>query len=168
MQLSCYRIRRRTNKYYMYIVYYGSGISITNAWLYYRRYQELRRVQQKEIMWLLCFQLSIAYDFCHSYQAVPPSKEGKTSPNSSCTSTSQTTTSTSCCSCSIQWITLWQLPRIPYLKGKNLVGQKWPNFRLVTKILSDQKFVRPKFCPTKRFVRPKFCPIHTFGNLLFL
>ena len=63
----------------MRIVYYLVGISITNAWLYYGRHQELRRVQQKEITQLLDFQLSIAYDVCHSYMAVAQAKKGRPS-----------------------------------------------------------------------------------------
>ena len=63
----------------MYIVYYLNGISLTNAWLYYPKHKELRRVQQKEIMRLLDFQLSIAYDVCHSYMAVPQAKKGRPS-----------------------------------------------------------------------------------------
>ena len=45
--LALYRIRLRTCKYYMHMIYYCMGISITNGWLLYRRYCEQKHVSNK-------------------------------------------------------------------------------------------------------------------------
>ena len=47
MLLSLYRIRLRTCKYYMHMVYYCMGISITNGWLLYQRYFEQKHGSKK-------------------------------------------------------------------------------------------------------------------------
>ena len=47
MLLALYRIRLRTCKYYMHMVYYCMGISITNGWLLYQRYCELKHGSKK-------------------------------------------------------------------------------------------------------------------------
>ena len=60
MLLALYRIRLRTCKYYMHMVYYCMGISITNGWLLYRRYCEQKHVSKKDQMDLCRLQSNIA------------------------------------------------------------------------------------------------------------
>ena len=38
MMSSTYRIRQKSNKYHMHIIYYCIGISVTNSWLIHRRH----------------------------------------------------------------------------------------------------------------------------------
>ena len=81
MLLSCYRIRRRTNKYYIHIVYYLIGISVTNSWLLYRRHQQQKNVPAKNIMRLLDFQMEIANDLRHANKPVPTTSRPKGRPS---------------------------------------------------------------------------------------
>ena len=60
MLLSLYRIRYRSNKYYMHIFFYCLGISITNGWLLYRRHMNQLRVPAKSQLKLVQFQAQIA------------------------------------------------------------------------------------------------------------
>ena len=52
MLLALYRIRLRTCKYYMHMVYYCMGISITNGWLLYQRYFEQKHGSKKRPKWI--------------------------------------------------------------------------------------------------------------------
>ena len=70
MLLSMYRIRHRSTKYYMYIVFYCIGVAVVNGWLLYRRHMTQKNVPAKNHMSLLSFQSEIAVSLC---------KAGKTS-----------------------------------------------------------------------------------------
>ena len=60
MLLALYRIRLRTCKYYMNMVFYCMGISITNGWLLYQRYCEQKHGSKKDQMDLCQFQSNVA------------------------------------------------------------------------------------------------------------
>ena len=60
MILSTYRIRQKSNKYYMHIIYYCIGISITNSWLIYHRHMTQQNISQKQQYTLIQFQSLIA------------------------------------------------------------------------------------------------------------
>lgn len=79
MLLSCYRIRRRSNKYYFHIVYYLLGISITNGWLLYKRHELQRGQPKRQISSLVEFQLSIAKSLALSNKPMPTLKRGRPS-----------------------------------------------------------------------------------------
>ncbi|MCL4142327.1 UNVERIFIED_CONTAM: hypothetical protein GTU68_050401 [Idotea baltica] len=57
MLLSQYRIRLKSNKWYMAIFYYVIKVAVTNGWLLYRRHQSLRNAK---FVSLLEFQIEIA------------------------------------------------------------------------------------------------------------
>ena len=48
MMLSTYRIRQKSNEYYMYIIYYCIGISVINSWLIYRRHMAQQNISKKQ------------------------------------------------------------------------------------------------------------------------
>ena len=56
MMLSTYRIRQKSNKYYMHIIYYCIGISITNSWLIYHRHMTQQNISRKQQYTLIQFQ----------------------------------------------------------------------------------------------------------------
>ena len=62
--LALYRIRLRTCKYYMHIIYYCMGISITNGWLLYQRYCEQKHISTKRPN--RCVSISIEHCKCSS------------------------------------------------------------------------------------------------------
>ena len=64
MLLSMYRIRHRSTKYYMYIVFYCIGVAVVNGWLLYRRHMTQKNVPAKNHMSLLSFQSEIAVSLC--------------------------------------------------------------------------------------------------------
>ena len=70
MLMSMYRIRHRSTKYYMHIVFYCIGAAVVNGWLLYRRQMTQKNVPSKNQMSLLAFQSEIAVGLC---------KAGKTS-----------------------------------------------------------------------------------------
>lgn len=70
MLLSMYRIRHRSTKYYMHIVFYCIGVAVVNGWLLYRQHMTQKNVPAKNHMSLLSFQSEIALSLC---------KAGKTS-----------------------------------------------------------------------------------------
>jgi len=88
MLLSCYRIKRRTNKYYIHIFYYLVGISLTNAWILYKRHQRQRKAAKKDIMPLINFQLEVAKGLAFVDKPVQAVKRGRPSldNDSSCAS----------------------------------------------------------------------------------
>ena len=61
MLLSLYRVRLRTCKYYMHIVYFCIGISVTNAWILYRRHCNQNCLPEKSQMDLCKFQSQVAH-----------------------------------------------------------------------------------------------------------
>ena len=48
MMLSTCRIRQKSNKYYMHIIYYCIGISITNSWFIYHRHMAQQNISKKQ------------------------------------------------------------------------------------------------------------------------
>ena len=60
MMFSIYRIRQKSNKYYMHIIHYCVGISVTNSWLMYRRYMAQQNIPKKQQYTLIQFQSLIA------------------------------------------------------------------------------------------------------------
>ena len=60
MMLSTYRIRQKSNKYYIHIIYYCIGISVTNSWLIYRRHMAQQNISKKQQYTLIQFQSLIA------------------------------------------------------------------------------------------------------------
>lgn len=64
MLLSLYRIKLKSNKWYMAIFYYLVKVAVTNGWLLYRRHHSIinRSSKKSKSMTLLEFQTSIAND----------------------------------------------------------------------------------------------------------
>ena len=60
MLLSLYRIRLRSTKYYMRIVFYCIGVAVVNGWLLYRRHCNQKSMPSKEQKTLLKFQSEVA------------------------------------------------------------------------------------------------------------
>ena len=61
MLLSLYRVRLRICKYYKHIVYYCIGISVTNAWILYRRHCNQNCLPEKSQMDECKFQSQVAH-----------------------------------------------------------------------------------------------------------
>ena len=61
MLLFLHRVRLRTCKYYMHIVYYCIGISVTDAWILYRRHCNQNCLPEKSLMDLRKFQSQVAH-----------------------------------------------------------------------------------------------------------
>ena len=83
MLLALYRVRLRSCKYYMHIVYYCIGISITNGWLMYRRHCNQDSIPKKKQMDLCSFQSSIAEALLLANKEKHSPKRGRPSKNSS-------------------------------------------------------------------------------------
>lgn len=64
MLLELYRINRRHAKWYMRIVFWILGVSVTNAWLLTREHNKLQ---------LLDFQADVAYGLLHAKKRMPSS-----------------------------------------------------------------------------------------------
>ena len=60
MLLALYRVRVRSTKFYMRIVYYCMGVAITNGWLIYRKFVDQNKILKKKQMNLCTFQSRIA------------------------------------------------------------------------------------------------------------
>ena len=60
MFLALFRVRVRSTKFQMYIVYYCVGVAITNEWLIYRRYCDQKKISKKKQIDLCTFQSRIA------------------------------------------------------------------------------------------------------------
>ena len=56
MMLSTYRIRQKSDRHYMHIIYYCIGISITNSWLIYCRHMAQQNISKKQQYKLIQFQ----------------------------------------------------------------------------------------------------------------
>ena len=85
MLLSMYRIRHRSTKYYMHIVFYCIGVYVVNGWLLYRRHMTQKNVPAKNHMSLLSFQSEIAVSLCKASKtsgetARPCGRPSSTSP----------------------------------------------------------------------------------------
>ena len=70
MMLSTYRIRQKSNNYYMHIIYYCIGIFITNSWLIYRRHMAQQNISKKQQYTLIQFQSLIANSLWQEKQPV--------------------------------------------------------------------------------------------------
>ena len=66
MLLSLYRIGHTSVKYYMHIVFYCIGISIVNAWLFYRRHCGQMDIPKKKQLTLLKFQAKSGYSLANA------------------------------------------------------------------------------------------------------
>ena len=64
MLLSLYRIRHRSTKYYMHIVFYCIGVAVVNGWLLYRRHMDQKNVPAKKQLSLLKFQTDLGESLC--------------------------------------------------------------------------------------------------------
>ena len=62
MLLSLYKIRQRTKKFYFHIVCYLLGISVTDGWLLYHRYQNQKSIPEENPLSILEFQTAVAND----------------------------------------------------------------------------------------------------------
>ena len=85
MLLSMYRIRHRSTKYYMHIVFYCIGVDVVNGWLLYRRHMTQKNVPAKNHMSLLSLQSEIAVSLCKARKtsgetARPRGRPSSTSP----------------------------------------------------------------------------------------
>ncbi|XP_065070858.1 uncharacterized protein LOC135695640, partial [Rhopilema esculentum] len=60
MLMALYRIRLRSNKYYMHIIYYCIGVSVINGWLLYRRHCMQLGIPSKDELTLIQFQSMVA------------------------------------------------------------------------------------------------------------
>ncbi|XP_028413305.1 piggyBac transposable element-derived protein 3-like [Dendronephthya gigantea] len=60
MLMALYRIKLRSTKFYMHILYYCLNLSIVNGWLLYRRHASQKNVPGKAQMDLLKFQTQVA------------------------------------------------------------------------------------------------------------
>ena len=79
MLLAMYRVRLRSCKYYVHIVYYCIGVSITNGWLMYRRYCDQKSIPKKKQLDLLDFQSSIAEALLLANKEIATPKRGRPS-----------------------------------------------------------------------------------------
>ena len=85
MLMSMYRIRHRSTKYYMHIVFYCIGVAVVNGWFLYRRHLTQKNVPRKNHMSLLMFQTEIAVGLCKAGKssaaaARPHGRPSSTSP----------------------------------------------------------------------------------------
>lgn len=85
MLMSMYRIRHRSTKYYMHMVFYCIGVAVVNGWLLYRRHMTQKNVPRKNHMSLLMFQTEIAVGLCKAGKssavaARPRGRPSSTSP----------------------------------------------------------------------------------------
>lgn len=60
MLMALYRIKLRSTKYYMHIVYYYISLSVVNGWLLYRRHCMQNNLTAKDHMSLLNFQSAVS------------------------------------------------------------------------------------------------------------
>ena len=60
MMLSTYRIRQKSNKYHMHIIYYCISISVANSWLIYHRRIAQQNISKMQQYTLIQFQSLIA------------------------------------------------------------------------------------------------------------
>ena len=60
MMLSTYRIRQKSDKHYVDVIYYCIGISVKNSWLKYRRHMAQQNISKKQQYTLIQFQSLIA------------------------------------------------------------------------------------------------------------
>ena len=79
MHLAMYRVRLRSCKYYMHIVHYCIGVSITNDWLMYRRCCDQKSFPKKKQLDLLDFQSSIAEALLLANKEIATPKRGRPS-----------------------------------------------------------------------------------------
>lgn len=64
MLMSMYRIRHRSTKYYMHMIFYCISVAVVNGWLLYCRHLTQRNVPHKNHMSLMMFQTEIAVGLC--------------------------------------------------------------------------------------------------------
>ena len=86
MLLSLYRIRHRSTKYYMHIVFYCIGVAVVNGWLLYRRHMDQKNVPAKNQLCLLKFQADLAASLCKAGKICGEAvrQRGRTIFNSAC------------------------------------------------------------------------------------
>ena len=85
MMLSTYRIRQKSNKSYMHVIYHCIGISVTDSWLIYRMRIAQQNISKKQQYTLIQFQSLIANSLALAGKltsSTSPSR-GKPSSNSS-------------------------------------------------------------------------------------
>ena len=78
MLMALYRIKLRSTKYYMHIVYYCINLSVSNGWLLYRRHCVQNCVPVKDHMTLIQFQAVVANALMLAGKQVGP-KRGRPS-----------------------------------------------------------------------------------------
>ena len=85
MMLSTYRIRQKSNIYFLHIIYYCIGISVTIPWLIYRRHMTQQNISKRQQYTLIHFQSLIANSFGLAGKATSSTSRsrGRTSLNSS-------------------------------------------------------------------------------------
>ena len=83
MLLSMYRVRHRSTKYYMHIIFYCIGVAVVNGWLLYRRHMHQKRVPQKKHMPLISFQSAIAASLCQAGKTSTGAARSRGRPSSS-------------------------------------------------------------------------------------
>ena len=83
MLLSLYRIRHRSTKYYMHIIFYCIGVAVVNGWLLYRRHMSQKRVPEKNHMPLINFQSQIAASLCQAGKTSTGATRSRGGPSSS-------------------------------------------------------------------------------------
>ena len=85
MMLSTYRIRQKSNKSYMHVIYHCIGISVTDSWLIYRRHIAQQNISKKQQYTLIQFQSLIANSLASAGKLTSSTSRsrGKPSSNSS-------------------------------------------------------------------------------------
>ena len=83
MLLAMYRVRHRSTKYYMHIVFYCIGVAVVNGWLLYRRHMHQKKVPQKKHMPLISFQSAIAASLCQAGKTSAGAARSRGRPSSS-------------------------------------------------------------------------------------
>jgi len=86
MLISAYRIRHRSTKYYMHIVFYCIGVAVVNGWLLYRRHMGQKDVPAKRHLSLLKFQDSIAVSLTKAGKVCGEASRPRRRPSASPTS----------------------------------------------------------------------------------
>ena len=82
MLMSMYRIRHRSTKYYMHMVFYCIGVAVVNGWLLYRRHLTQKNVPCKNHMSLLMFQTEIAVGLCKAGKSSAAAARSRGRPSS--------------------------------------------------------------------------------------